>query len=131
MTHSIKTIARNHRLHPGVFLQYALLTSIAKEFYLDITDKDAFVSTWHCDGLVHAFKEFINARFLDYLKYRGYQPLSAKMEPAGFLARLDPEQVPDLAHFTSVDKNHVRLSFMDMDNIMITGQFDFVNGLRK
>lgn len=126
MLHSVKTVARNHRFLPEVFLRYCQLTAVAKQFHLDVTDIDASVSTWYTESLVHAFREFIYARFLDYLKYRGYQPTFLKMEGNGFHAVLDPERVPDLGHFTSVNNQQVRLSFQDMGNPCILGTFDFL-----
>lgn len=130
MLHSVKTVARNHSFLPELFLRYCQLTAVSKQFHLDVTDNDASVSTWYTESLVHAFREFVYVRFLDYLKYRGYQPTFAKIEANGFHAVLDPEQVPELEHFTWVNNQQVRLSFQDMENHCILGTFDFIDIVR-
>lgn len=130
MIHSVKTVARNHRFLPELFLRYSRLAAVSKQFHLDVTNNDASVSTWYTESLVHAFREFVYARFLDYLKYRGYQPTRAQIEANGFYAVLDPERVPDLKHFTWVNNQQVRLSFQDMENHCILGTFDFIGAVR-
>lgn len=129
MIHSVKMVARNHHFDTKVFLRFCQLTAVAKQFRLEMTDNDALVSTWFTESLVHAFREFVYARFLDYLKHRGYQPTRAQIEANGFYAILDPGRVPDLEHFTTVKNQHVRLSFQDIGNHSILGVFDFIDAV--